>query len=294
MSLGYDRELNVSNLNDSAEVVAYLYDKNDSLVPEDDLVGVEFVVQKPDGTKSVALTGEITDAGTGRIFFADTDLVGHYTAVATFDTVEAGRRSSRADFEVIDPFEITTPSASYVMSVLAWEKFEDCFDGEGEGPWLKEMTLNFFNKDKMERFMSDSLFDVNVQHPPTNLDLSAFVRTPTEQDLIDDPDAIPQPTDAAPLLAQGMLLSIIRHLMRSYTEQPNPVGAQIAWHDRRDYLQRWREVYDVEQAQYMRMLALYKRQFLGLGRGKLLISSKAGRLLSAPMRTRYVGRGVIW
>ena len=98
-------------------------------------------------------------------------------------------------------------------------------------------------------------------------------------------------TSELPLLAQGVFLCVVRHLMRSYVEQPNPVGAQIAWHDRRDYLQRWQSVYTIEDAHYKRTVALFKRRFLGLGHSRVLVSSKAGRLIPAPMRTRNVGRG---
>jgi hypothetical protein len=289
MSLGYNRELNVVNLDDTAEIVAYLYDKSDALISEEDLIGVSFVIQRPDGEMDNA-EGDVTGNGEGTLLYNNCDLTGHYTAIATFETIDNGRKSSRADFEVVNPFDAEIPSASYIAAVLTWEKLEDCFDGEDEGPWLREMTLNYFNKDKMERFLNDALFDINVQNPPTDLDLSSFVRTPDAT----AEDQTPYPTPDAPLLAQGMLIAVIRHLMRSYTEQPNPVGAQIAWHDRRDYLQRWQQVYQIEQQQYMRMLALFKRKFLNLGESKVLIHNKAGRMIAAPMRTRYVGRGAIW
>jgi len=79
--------------------------------------------------------------------------------------------------------------------------------------------------------------------------------------------------------------------MRSYVEQPMPTGVQVAWQDRRDYLQRWREVFDLEKEQYDRWVALYKRGYLQLGHSKLLVAAKAGRLIPAPMRARSVGRG---
>ena len=79
--------------------------------------------------------------------------------------------------------------------------------------------------------------------------------------------------------------------MRSYVEQPLPSGAQIAWQDRRDYLERWRSMYDLEMIQYERWLALWKRGFLQLGHSRLLVAAKAGRLIPAPMRARSVGRG---
>ena len=95
MSLGYSREINIVNLNDTAEVVAYLYDKNDSLVAEEDLIGVTFKVQKPDGTIEEDLVGEVTGEGTGTLFYNGTDQIGHYTTSATFDTVDTSLRSRR-------------------------------------------------------------------------------------------------------------------------------------------------------------------------------------------------------
>lgn len=289
MSLGYDREDNVVNLNDTAEVVAFLYDKQDSLYCEDDLVGATFTIQKPSGDLET-VDGEITGEGEATAYFEGTDEVGHYTAIATFETVEQGKKSARADFEAIDPFAQIIPSPSFIVASLTWDKLEDCFDGQDEGPWLKEMTLNYFNKNKMEAFIAETLFDINQQNPPTALDLSAFVVTPPDT----DPDPTPYPTADAPLLAQGTLIAVIRHLIRSYVEQPNPVGAQIAWHDRRDYLQRWQTVLQIEQEQYRRMLALWKRKYLGLGSSKLLIGVKAGRISPTPLRTWMVGRSWIW
>lgn len=282
MSLGYDREQNVFNLNDTAVVLAFLYDSEDNPVALDDVLSVTFTIQKPDGTSDTEV-GFIEDDGGGKLLWNDTDLVGQYTVIAAFATPD-GTRSTRADFEVIDPLDPPVMSKSYIAAVWGWRKFEDCFDAEDEGPWLRDVTLNFFNKSKMEEFIDEALLDINLQNPPTNLVLDYFVADPVGSDP-------PTATSNIPLLAHGIALAVIRHLMRSYVEQPNPVGMPIAWHDRRDYLQRWQTVYQIEQQQYMRTLALFKRSFLQLGRVAMLVSSKAGRLIPAPMRTRNVGRG---
>lgn len=281
MSLGYDREQNIVNLDDTAEVRAFLYDEEDAPVDPDNLITVDFTIQKPDKTK-VAQPGTVEDDGSGYTLFTDTDQKGQYIAIAKFTLLDGVVRSSRADFEVVDPFEELTPSPTWVLADAAWGKLEDCFDGEDEGPWLREMTLNFFNQRKMENFIAEALFDINQQNPPTDIQIEAFAYTA---------DGNTYATPALPLAAQGVFVAVLRHLIRSYVEQPNPVGAAIAWHDRRDYLQRWQSVYQLEWQQYLRMLALYKRQFLGLGHSKVLVSSKAGRLIPAPMRTRNIGRG---
>lgn len=279
MALGYDREYKVVNLGDTAELSAAIYDSNDEPYSGEDLLGVTFVIQAPDGTKTEH-AGTIEEDGTGRYNFQATTQVGHYTGMATFRT-ENGKKSCPVDFETIDPFMEKEPSSSWVIANDAWEKFEDLFDSEEGGPWLRDMTLQVFNKTKMENFIDDALIVINFQNPETSFTISEFVTT-------EKPIA---KTAAAPILTQAVVLQIIRHLMRSYVEQPNPVGAQISWHDRRDYLQRWKEVYIVELEAFKQMLALWKRQFLGLGTTRLLVSSKAGRLMPAPMRTRNVGRG---
>lgn len=281
MSLGFDREYKVVNLGDTAELTATIYDSNDDPYSADELLSVMFRIKAPDGTKT-EVQGSVEEDGTGRLNFNETTQVGHYTGMATFRT-ENGRKSCPVDFETIDPFDehIGEPSPTWVIANDAWEKFEDAFDSEEGGPWLRDMTLAYFNKTKMENFIDDALIVINFQNPETSFTISEFVSeiAPVSK------------TSSAPILTQALVLQIIRHLMRSYTEQPNPVGAAISWHDRRDYLQRWKEVYATEQEVFKQMLALWKRQFLGLGYTSGLVSSKAGRLIPAPMRTRNVGRG---
>lgn len=278
MSLGYDRELNVVNKGDTAQIDAFLYDKADKPLTADDLVAVSFTIQAPDQTKTT-VAGEVTDAGVGHLAFDGTTEVGQYVVVASFTLSDGSTKSTRTDFEVIDPFNPETPTQLDVIGEAVWHKLEDCFDAEDAGPWLRDMTLTYFNKDKMGDFVQESIFDINQINPPTELDINTFV-------LVDG-----TPTTDLPLLAQATLISVIHHLIRSYTEQPNPVGAQIAWHDRRDYLERWQAVLAPEAQRYERWVRLWKRQFLQLGQARVLVSSKAGRLIPAPMRTRNIGRG---
>jgi hypothetical protein len=281
MSLGYSQEPNIVNLSDTAELEANVYTRTDDPIIGDDIDSVSFLVEQPDGTQTT-VTGTVDTDGTGRATFDDTTQTGHHTAMATFTLNSGVIKSTRCDFEVIDPFADIDPSTSYLVAIDAWEKFEDCFDSESDGPWLQDMTNKWFNQRKMENFIDDALMDINVQNPTTNLALTNFFNVN---------ETPPAPNADLPVLTQGVVVQIIRHLIRSYTEQPNPVGAQIAWQDRRDYLQRWQSVLQIEQAQYLRLLALYKRRFLGLGSTATLVSTKAGRLTPAPMRTRMAGRG---
>lgn len=281
MALGFDRDYDVVNVDDTAEIYARIFDKDDSPVSANDLLGVEFTIQRPDST-SVTQTGEVQTDGIGFLRYPTTDIVGKYPVVATFTFVSGEVRSVRADFEVIDPFNPPAPSITEIITGATWDKLEDCFDSEYGGPWLRDVTMDRFNRQKIPQFIGEALMDINLVNPPTNATADQFViEVPAGSGTFPE----------LPLLAEGTLLACIRHLMRSYVEQPLPSGAQIVYEDRRDYLQRWGTIYQIELQTYQRWLALWKRQFLGLGHAKVLVSSKAGRLLPAPLRARNIGRG---
>jgi hypothetical protein len=277
MPLGFDYDQNVINAGDSAEIYAYLFDERDRLIPQSDLTAVDFTIQAPDGT-TVVEPGTVVDDSKGFLRFLDTDQIGEYKVAARFTLASGAIRSSRADFEVIDPFNPPEPDEIDLIGEQVWKRLEDAFDSEEGGPWLQDVTQATFKKQKMVEFVDQGLFDINNQTPPTHEVIGRFVTGGVLQ-----PDS--------PLLVQATLLAVIRHLMRSYTEQPTPTGGQIVYEDRKDYLQRWAQIYQIEEPYYMRMLLLWKRQFLGLGSSRILVGSKAGRLTPAPLRTRNVGRG---
>jgi hypothetical protein len=277
MSLAWNLENRYVNLGDSAELNAYVYDDFDAPVPQDQLASVSYTIQDPAGAQ-VTQAGSIIDDGVGFTRYTSTATVGAYKAIATFIYASGQVKSVRTNFEVIDPFNPPAPTNDQVIAELTWRKIEDCFDAEDEGPWLRDMTLNFFNKDKMPEFVAEALFDINQQNPPTSLNEGYFITGG-------------QPNVNMPLLIQGTFLAVILHLVTSYVEQPQAVGGQVIYEDRRDYMTRWLQIYEVEMQRYMRWVALFKRQFLGLGHSKGLISNKAGRLTGAPMRSTTIGRG---
>jgi hypothetical protein len=279
MSLGFDRDANVVNLSDSAEVYATLADVNDTPLGEDDLLSVSFTIQKPDRTKE-SLSGQILDTGQGFLRYEDTDQVGVYMAVAQFTLLSGEVRSVRCDFEVIDPFNPPEPEFADVLHHNVWKKIEDCFDSEQGGPWLRDMTLEYFSKDKVPDFIDEGLMDINLYQPVTDLTVDYF-----------DAPRHDGSYPFLPLLVESCFLAIVRHLMRSYVEQPQPTGAQIVYEDRQQYLQRWQLVYQQEYTLFDHWAKLFKRQFYQFGHSKLIVANKAGRTMQAPMRQWSVQRG---
>jgi hypothetical protein len=201
--------------------------------------------------------------------------------LATFTTTDGSVKSTRIDFGVIDPFDLSEPTGMDLLIDTVWTLLEDCFDSEEGGPYLRDQTMSFFNKQKIQFFVPFGLIEINVTQPPTHLTLNDFTTPP----------APGQQNEALPILAYGTLLHVIRHLMRAYVEQPTPQGAQVVYDDRRDYLQRWQLILSELEPDFNRLTILWKRQFLNLGKSALLVHSKAGRLYGPSMRLRNVGRG---
>lgn len=285
--LGYDRETRYLNIGDTAELYAYAFDKEDAPEQATDVSSVQFTIQRPDGAKAV-VAGAVQSDGGGFLRYTDTDLSGEYRVVAKF-TLNSGQVTSTLnDFIVLDPFGPQIPTDSQLISNLVWDKLEDLFDSADGGPWMKDMTLNIFDREKIPEFIADALLEINVYNPPTHFGLEMFTH-----EIKDGNGVILQTnvTENTQVLVLGTFLGVVRHLMRSYVEQPAPTGGQITYEDRRDYLQRWGTIYQIEYQRFDGLLKLWKRQFLNMNQGKGLVSSKAGRLLPAPLRTRNVGRG---
>jgi hypothetical protein len=268
------------NQGDTAELRRNLFTEDEIPVVADDIVQVRFTVQRPDKSQ-ITSTGEVEEDGAGFYRWTDTAQLGEYSYVVQFTLVTGEVRSVRGTFEVVDPFNLPAPTGEEMIAELVWHELEDLFDSEEGGPWLRDVTLRYFDKRKMPQFIADGLLNINVTPPDTNLPISTFTTLQADGSL--DPDY--------PILVHATLLAVIRHLMRSYVEQPNPTGAQVVFEDRRDYLQRWMQYYQIEEAHFLRIVTLWKRQFIQLGKSKMLVTAKAGRLLPAPLRTRNIGRG---
>ena len=280
MSMGIPKDIGSVNQGDTAELYASAY-VDDLAVDDTSIVSVSFVVEKPDKSR-VTTTGIVQEDGQGFLRWADTTNVGRYVALAQFTLDSGEKRSTKIAFSVRDPFNDEPLEPLDQIADAVWLKLEDCFDSSEGGPWLRDQTLRFFNKEKINAFIDDALSEINTAMPVTNVDLSFFTTVGPQGQA--DPDQ--------GLLVQGVLLSTIRHLMRSYVEQPSPTGANVVWYDRRDYLQRWGTIYQIEYDWFLRRLGLWKRQFLNLGQSALLVSSKAGRTGYGPgMKARNVGRG---
>lgn len=292
MPLGTERDISTVNQGDTADLYAYVFDQDSNPIPAVDITSVSFEIQDPTGTVTTT-AGAIQGDGAGFLRYDTANQpLGEYVAMARFLLDSGEKRSTRLDFAVVDPFALIVPTREQVIAADVWNLLEDCFDSELGGPWLRDMTLSVFDKSKIEQFIPYALIEVNNTPPTTILDLGTFVR------IIFGPDGVTpidtESEDAIPVIALGTLIQVIRHLMRSYVEQPAPMGSEVAYEDRRDYLQRWQLILQDLEAEWMRMVTLWKRQFYHFGKSALSIHSKAGRLYGSQggaWRMRNAGRG---
>jgi hypothetical protein len=231
---------------------------------------------------SDVVNGITLSDGAGFYRWTDTAQVGEYTARCSFQLVTGELRSVMVNFTVIDPFNPPVPTDIDQVVDQVMLRLEDCFDSTEGGPWLRDRTMAHFDAAKIAAFIPEALLDINVQMPPTNFDIGYF----TQSDGVGfNPNL--------PLLVKGTLCVTIRHLMRSYTEIFTPTGqGQLVWPDRTRYQQAWGQIYQIENADYIAALRLWKRTTLNLGHSALLTFSKAGRLYPyAGMSTRGIYRG---
>lgn len=286
MSYGYDKQGRVF-IGDTMTLQAEIFDDNEALIPQGDISSVTFTVLVPGDDPASptinAQAGTITSDGTGFFLVSGSYTIysGEYKAFAKFMytdpvTTFVVSKTVLTSFEVIDPFVRTGTTPADPAVDLCWQKIEDCFDSEYGGPWLRDMTMANFSKDKVRDFVPDVLLEINAEMPQTEFTSTSF---PWATD------------DGTSIFGLGLLVSTIRHLMRSYTEQPDQSSSPTPHLDRTRYQQAWASVYAIEKERYDHILPLFKVRSFAQNGAALLVASKQGRLLPAPLRTRNIGRG---
>ncbi len=186
-------------------------------------------------------------------------------------------------------FEVSTSapywdalSADYKALVESvWNRLEDCFDSPDGGPYLSTLYQSQFGRNRVAHLMSVALGKINLRAQPH--------QTYT----LEGPKLFPLGTWGG-LLEQMTLVETIKHLMRSYVEQPEVIGSTVARVERRDYLQRWQSILDIETRDLDSMLDHFKMAHMGFSSPSVLVSGgsygRIGPSRSASGRPRFVTR----
>lgn len=142
-----------------------------------------------------------------------------------------------------------------------WIRFADLYDTPYGGPHLQIYVQSHFGRNRMAQLLSQAIGRINtVSQPHMTYTLGrAF------------------PFDNwGPLLVQALYVEVLKHLRRSYVEQPETIlGTTVSRFDRRDYMARWGEILAEETADLKDMLDAFKIANMGFGAPSVLVAGGA-------------------
>lgn len=263
---------------DTAVIEATVYAEDE--VTPNNATTVTWTYLRPDGSSATVGPTVISPAAPNNsLVITDTSLVGEYVGTAQFTLQTSGNKKTvLRTWSVVDPLSVASVEKDKTVN-LAWKMLEDCFDSELGGPHLRDASLANFDKAKIGDLYDLALYSINVMQPTQTFDAVSF------------PYA-----NARPLLAKSLECESIKHLMRSYVEQPMITSSgAITYFERRDYLDRWNTLLTIEQLQLKEWVAMYKRQQYNFGVGKLLVDNKTrGLFVPGQLRTRYPRGPIGW
>jgi hypothetical protein len=143
-----------------------------------------------------------------------------------------------------------------------WVKFADLFDSPYGGPNLQVYVQTHFGRNRLAQLLNSALQRLNTASSPHASHDLGGISFPFKE--------------WGGLLEDALYLEVVKHLIRSYVEQPEVItGTTFTRTDRRDYMQRWREMYDLETGVFEADLKKYRMANLGLGHFSVLVAGGA-------------------
>ena len=161
-------------------------------------------------------------------------------------------------------YDALPPKAKDVVENVYW-KFADLFDSPLGGPHLQVYVQTNFGRQRMAQALRSAMNRLNTWAQP-------------HQTYVLDPGSGGKefPYDQwGGVIEEALYVEVLKHLKRSYVEQPTPEGVTLARLDRRDYMSRWGEILSDEQAELENLIEQFKIAHMGLGSPSALISGGA-------------------
>lgn len=143
----------------------------------------------------------------------------------------------------------------------SWSRFADLYDSPNGGPNLQTYFQTRFNRNRLGQLMRIAVGRLNT------------LSQPHQSYTVEGDSGLFPVASWGPLLEQMLYIEVIKHLRRSYVEQPAVDGSGgLTYLDRRDYLQRWGEILQDEEKSMKSMLDTFKIANMGLGQPAVLVA----------------------
>ncbi len=140
-----------------------------------------------------------------------------------------------------------------------WVRFADLFDSPSGGPNLQTYYQANWSRGRVAQIMVQAIERLNVSSQPTTT-YSAYA-----------PSEFPV-ANWSGVLHLATYIECIRHLIRSYSEQPDAQGVNVPRLDRSRYAQQWKSVLDMEIEDFRMASQIFKMKHMNLGRPRVLVS----------------------
>lgn len=174
---------------------------------------------------------------------------------------------------VAPEYDMLVPGMKAIVDSV-WHRFADTYDSPESGPNLMTYFQTYFGRARLSQLLKIAIGRLNTMAQP-------YMTYTLEQ------GGKLFPLDQwGPLLETALYIETLKHLIRSYVEQPLFVGGQITRLDRRDYMERWQSVLQSEEDMFQNQLSVFKIAHMGLGRPRVLAS---GGVYGRYGPTRIVG-----
>lgn len=202
--------------------------------------------------------------GTVTYFLQPSQITGYLFITATWSYTVQGSLFNYVDYyQVVDPmpiYESLTQTQQQAVEQTNW-MIGDLYDSTEGGPHLMEEFQSKFGYERLAQLLLIACQHLNY----TSIPLTYFV--------IGSQQGQQLPDKWIGILQWAHYIEVLKHLVRSYTEQPSIEGGpQVAFTNRRDYLQRWQSILQEEEPDFKHAVRMFKRKQLNLGSGAYLVA----------------------
>jgi hypothetical protein len=202
-----------------------------------------------------------TDVGTYEIILASTETARPGLWKVIWDYALAGVPQTFVgvlEVGLASPAYDNLPDEYKGLIEKVWVRFADLFDSPLGGPHLQVYFQSRFTRGRMAQLLDMAMGELNTAAQPWTTYSITAGNFPLDH--------------WGALLEKALYIEALKHLIRSYNEQPMTQGLPVVTQDRTHYVQQWRAVLADEMPGFRTQLDVFKIASMGLGRASALVS----------------------